>query len=113
MVMAMKTMKRAAGREEQGGRISVPREGLWDCGVEAKTEDEKKPTLQSSFQVEERQQIALFLVFKFTSGATTYGPVHTGQFWITACPKRPGDDPPRNTSVSTSLTSYFSYCAET
>ena len=49
MVMAMKTMKRAEGREEKGGRISAPQEGLWDCGVEAETEDEKEPTLQSSW----------------------------------------------------------------
>lgn len=112
MVMAMQTMKRAEGREEQGGRISVQQEGLWDGGVEAKTEDEKAPTWQNSFQMEETVGIALFLVFKFTSGATTHSTVHIGQFWVTVCPKRPGDDPPRNTSVFTSLTSYFSYCTE-
>lgn len=60
MVMAMQTMKRAEGREEQGGRTSVQQEGLWDGGVEAKTEDEKAPTWQNSFQVEETVGIALF-----------------------------------------------------
>lgn len=101
------------GREEQGGRISVQQEGLWDGGVEAKTEDEKAPTWQNSFQVEGTVGIALFLVFKFTSGATTHSTVHIGQLWVTVCPKKPGDDPPTNTSVFTSLTFYFSYCTET
>lgn len=64
MVMAMKTMKRAEGREEKGGRISAPQEGLWDCGVEAETEDEKEPTLQSSWWRREWKSLCFWFLLQ-------------------------------------------------